>query len=383
MKIIHFCLSSFYIDDSLYQDNELVFQHVRAGHEVLVVASTEIFDSVGHVAYTEPSTYVSPEGARVIRLPYRKRLPHALARRLRSYPGVRAILDSFRPDVIMFHGSSAWELLTVAAYVRDNPATIFNIDSHSDAINSGHGFLSKEILHRRIYAPILRRAMRYSGPLLCVSLTVMDFAAEVYRIPRDRMEFFPLGGRLPDVNAYEEMRRSRRRSLGIGDDDILIVQSGKQNRLKKLPQSLRAFAQVGDRRLHLAVAGVLQDDIAAECTALMEADDRVRYLGWLDPNALTELLCAADVYLQPGTQSATMQHSLCCGCAVILDAQKAHAPYINGNGWLVSSDHDLQQAIKGAAVVDIDKMKSASVALAQRMLDYSVLAERVLENRAR
>lgn len=378
MKILHFCLSSFFIDNRLYQENELVLEHVRAGHEVLVVASTEVFDPLGNVAYTEPGTYVGPEGARVIRLPYRKWLPHALARRLRSYPGVRAILDSFRPDVIMFHGSSAWELLTVAAYVRDNPATIFNIDSHSDAINSGNSFLSREILHRRFYAPILRFAMRYSGPLLCVSLTMMDFASEVYRIPRNRMEFFPLGGRLPDVRACEEMRWSKRRELGISDDDILIVQSGKQNRLKKLPQSLRAFAQVVDPRLHLAVAGVLQDDIAAECTALMAADKRVRFLGWLDPNALTELLCAADVYLQPGTQSATMQHSLCCGCAMILDALPAHEPYINGNGWLVSSDNDLKQAIQECGEVRIDLMKSASVALARRMLDYSVLSQRIL-----
>ena len=41
MKIIHLCLSCFYIDNYRYQENELVREHVTDGHEVLVVASTD------------------------------------------------------------------------------------------------------------------------------------------------------------------------------------------------------------------------------------------------------------------------------------------------------------------------------------------------------
>jgi len=378
LKIIHFCLSSFFIDGRLYQENELVREHVRAGHEVLVVASTETFDAQGHVFYTEADDYTGVEGARVIRLRYRRRIPHVLARRLRSYPGVRDILEEFTPDAIMFHGSSAWELRTVARYVRDTPRVVFNIDSHSDAINSGRSLLSREILHKRFYAPILRRAMTSSGPLLCVSLTMMDYARDIYKIPPKQLEFYPLGGRIPPREASEKMRVSTRRRLCTSDSDLLIVQSGKQNRLKKLPQSLRAFAQTENPHLRFVIAGVLQEEIREECEALIVADQRITFLGWQGADELTELLCAADVYLQPGTQSATMQHSLCCSCALILDSLPAHEPYIVGNGWLVDSEEGLRKAFHDLSHVDIEAMKKRSLKLAQRMLDYSALAKRIL-----
>jgi 1,2-diacylglycerol 3-alpha-glucosyltransferase len=378
MKIVHFCLSSFFNDGLLYQENELVREHVHAGHEVLVVASTEVFDDGGHITYTDPCDYIGAEGARVIRLPYRRWLPAALGRKVRSYPGVRAILEDFVPEAIMFHGSAAWELLTVARHVRDNAGIVFHIDSHSDEVNSGQRAFSREFLHKRFYAPILRRAMTVSGPLLCVSLSVMDFANEVYRIPRERLEFYPLGGRILNRETRDAMRVSVRHRLGVRDEDILIVQSGKQNRLKKLPQSLRALAQVQNPELRLVIAGVLQEDVRAECEALIAEDPRVTFLGWQEPGELTELLCAADVYLQPGTQSATMQHSLCCGCAVILDAVAAHKPYVDGNGWLVSSPEDLRDVLSCLATADLIGKNAASLSLAERMLNYAALAKRIL-----
>jgi len=378
VKVVHFCLSSFFIDGSLYQDNELVIQHVRSGHEVLVVASTEVFDDRGHVQYTQPGDYTGAEGARVIRLPYCRGLPLSVARKVRSYPGVRKILDDFAPDVIMFHGASAWELRTVACYTRAHPGVILHIDSHSDAINSGQSWVSRELLHRRFYAPILRRAMALSGPLLCVSLTVMDFAHEVYGISRDRLEFYPLGGQIPSDEARAAHRYEVRQRLDIADDEIMIVQSGKQNRLKKLPQSLRALAKVDNPKLRLVIAGVLQDDVRAECEALIAADPRVLFLGWQKPDDLSALLCAADVYLQPGTQSATMQHSLCCGCAVILDDLAAHKPYVDGNGWLVGFEKQLETVLDKLVETDLEALSLASLSFARRKLDYTALAERLL-----
>ena len=69
MRILHLCLSCFYIDDAGYQENHLVRQHVADGHEVLVIASTEIFDGKGGLGYAEPGSYIGSDGAKVIRIP--------------------------------------------------------------------------------------------------------------------------------------------------------------------------------------------------------------------------------------------------------------------------------------------------------------------------
>lgn len=378
MKIIHFCLSSFYIDNQLYQENELVRQHVEAGHEVLVIASTEVFDDKGNISYCQSCEYTGADGAKVIRLPYSFWLPHFIASRLRVYPGIHALLEKISPDVIMFHGASAWALNVVAHYVSCNKNIIFNIDSHADTVNSAHGLLSLEILHKRFYAPILRNAMRFSGPLLCVSKSVMKFAEEVYEVPPDRLEFFPLGGRILNEKQINISRCKFRDRIGLSDNEILIVQSGKQNHLKKLLLSLRSFVQIDNKNLRFIIAGILQDDVKEECERIISSDSRINFIGWQDSESMTELLCAADIYLQPGTQSATMQHSLCCGCAVILDDIDAHRPYVDGNGWLISTEEDLKVIFKMLASLDINKYKTVSLKIAEEKLNYVHLANRIL-----
>lgn len=378
MKVTHVCLSCFYIDDFLYQENELVRRHVADGHDVTVIASTETFDNRGELTYVAPRSYMGSDGAPVIRLPYRRGLPAVLARKVRAYPGVYRLLADLAPQVVVCHGPAGWELLTVARYVRDHPGVILHIDSHADAFNSAQGWASRHLLHGQFYRRILHRAMRVSGPLLCVAPSAMDFARKVYGVPEDRMEFFPLGGEVLDDDARAARRSATRDRLGVGADQILIVQSGKQGRAKKLPQSLRALAQVPDPRLRLVIAGLLQDDIRDEVEALVAQDPRVTFLGWQNPGQLTDLLCAADVYLQPGTQSATMQQALCCGCAVILADLDSHAPYRQGNGWFVGDEAALVEALRAVPEADLPTMQARSLEFARRVLDYRAMAERML-----
>ncbi len=378
MRIVHICLSSFFIDGHLYQENELVIRHVADGHDVTVVASTETYDTAGRVTYVQPGRYTGVEGATIIRLPYRWSALPLLARKLRAHPGLVSILEGIEPDVIMFHGCAAWELRNVSRYVRRRPQVIFHIDTHADAGNSARGWFSREILHRRYYGKILKDAMSVSGPLLYVATSAMDFAAEVYGISRERMEFYPLGGSIPSHDDYKRMRKLCRERLNLTDSDILIAQSGKQGREKMLAQSLRAFSRVENPRLRFVIVGVLQEEIRQECETLISADSRVRFLGWQNASLLTELLCGADIYLQPGTQSATMQHSLCCRCAVILADIPSHQPYLRGNGWLVRDEAGIERSMREASIAIVDKMSLESERVAHALLDYRILSKRVL-----
>ena len=79
MKIVHLCVSCFFNDGRFYQENELMRQHVRDGHELLVIASTETVKPDGSNEYVKPSEYLGAEGAHVVRLAYRF-WPHKLAR---------------------------------------------------------------------------------------------------------------------------------------------------------------------------------------------------------------------------------------------------------------------------------------------------------------
>jgi len=379
VRIAHLCLSCFFVDGRSYQENELVKQHVRDGHDVIVIASTETHSSEGKLTYTEAQEYLGEEGARVVRLRYHPGIPHTLSRKLRVHSGVRQLLEDFRPDVILFHGACGWELLTAARYAREHPSTRLYVDSHEDWNNSARTFISRVILHRLYYRAILRRALPKVRRILCVSTESVEFVRDLYGVPPSMLEFYPLGGHPIADDEYWRRRRGVRRSYDISDDAILFVQSGKQTRRKKLIEGLQAFSRTQDARFRLLIVGSIYEEIREEAERLIEADCRVRYVGWKTADELTDLLCAADVYLQPGTQSVTMQHSLCARCAIILDDVPAHAVYHKNNGWLVKDNQSLVAAMHEAGSADLRSMQERSYQIACELLDYSLLAERVLE----
>jgi glycosyltransferase involved in cell wall biosynthesis len=307
-------------------------------------------------------------------------LPGPLGPKLRIHRKVRGILVDFAPESILFHGLCGWELLTVADYARDNPSVLLYADCHADWNNSARSFLSREILHKRFYRGIIQKALPRLRKVLCTTPGVMDFVEEVYRVPRERLELFPLAGHPVSDETYVRARARARARHGIEDDQILFVQSGKQTRRKKLLESLRAFAQVSAPGFRLVIAGSLFDDIRSEAEALIAADPRVSFAGWQSVEELNDLLCGADVYLQPGTQSVTMQNSICARCAVVIDDVPSHRIHHDGNGWLINPDHPLEAILREISdnPERLGPMGEASYQIAKDRLDYAVLAERVL-----
>jgi glycosyltransferase involved in cell wall biosynthesis len=151
------------------------------------------------------------------------------------------------------------------------------------------------------------------------------------------------------------------------------------NKSKKLINSLEAFCALKEDSALFFIAGSIHESIAHDAFELIQNDKRIKFVGWLNSEDLKGLLCAADVYIQPGTQSATMQMSLCCRCAVILDDVPSHKPYIYNNGWIINDNLQLMEAISSAIKNPkfTKEMGLNSGALANGILDYKKLASRL------
>lgn len=383
MRILHLCLSNFYVDGFAYQENELVQQNVKDGHDVEVIASTEVIDTDGRLRFVEPGRYMGADGAIVERVPYRGFAPKKIMSKLRMHPGIGARISAFAPDVVLFHCACGWELNAVGRYVRDHPQVVFYVDSHEDFINSARNFVSKWLLHWAYYRPILRRNLRYVTKVLPVALSALEFMRDFYGVPAEKLELYPLGGFVPDNSEYAALRKRGRAELGVSSDQILIVQSGKIDATKKLIEALEAFTAIADPALCFMIPGLVQPDVEARINALVASDPRIHLLGWKSPDELRMILAAADVYCQPGTQSATMQMSIANRCAILLDDIPGHRLYLDGNGWLVGQNRTLADAF-----AEISSGKGALAAMAERshqvalrMLDYRLLAARLYEHR--
>ncbi len=112
-------------------------------------------------------------------------------------------------------------------------------------ITARGAFFSKNVLHGIYYKSIIKASLPQIEKVLCISLETMDFCRKQYGIPEDKLEFFPLGGKLAREPYYSETRERVRRQYEIADDEILFVQTGKFDwKRKMLVESLKRLPKL-------------------------------------------------------------------------------------------------------------------------------------------
>jgi 1,2-diacylglycerol 3-alpha-glucosyltransferase len=379
MRVAHIC-SSVFTEGLTYQENLLAQQHQRDGHEVAIFAPTERIDSQTRLIQCAPGWSKTATGIPVLRLPHPRGLPLRLAQKFRWMTGLRQALEAFQPDAALFHGPQSLSLLTFRNFQRQHPGVHCHVDCHSDPYTSGTSWLSRNLLHRLFYRPIVRIGMRGLEPLLCISVDVQLFVSRYYGFRPEALAFYPLGGFVHDDQAYRALRERGRARLGLSPDQLILLQTGKMDRKKRLPDTLRAFRDAAIPNATLVVAGSIAEDNRAESERLIAESPNVLYLGWANSETLSELLCACDLYVQPGAQSATMQMAICSRCPVLLRDVPSHAPFLKGNGWLVRNESDILEAFSQirSNPDQLGLMATRSLEIARDLLDYRSLAQRIL-----
>ncbi|MCC8381948.1 glycosyltransferase family 4 protein, partial [Xenorhabdus sp. PB30.3] len=344
MRILHICLASNYTEGMTYQDNLLPLQNALDGHDVCIIADCSTYKD-GKVVQTEPCDYVLSSGIRLIRLPLIRLWPRFLTYKLRITPQLKKTINKFQPDVILYHGLVGISLLTVGNYIHSNKNVKFYVDSHEDAHNSGLNWISKWIQYKLITRSILSLVRKKVDKVLYISIETADFLKEHYKLQDDEMEFYPLGGYIIEPKQKKSWRDDIRNYYALDKNNIILVHTGKLVSEKRTVELLRAFSKNTDPRLRLIIAGSIPENEEKNLLSLINNDNRIIYIGWVDGDTLTKLLCAADCYMQPGTQSATLQVALCCGLPIVVYPYTSHKPYIDDNGFFSSSEEELSNII--------------------------------------
>jgi len=201
----------------------------------------------------------------------------------------------------------------------------------------------------------------------------------MYGLKDEDMEFYPLGGNVVPKEQRLHYSKEIRARHGFSSDDILILHSGKLDAAKKTAELIKAFLAVGRTNLKLVVIGSIPDSQRSLLEPLFDKSRNVFFLGWKSGSELVAYICAADLYFQPGTQSATMQNAICCGTPVALYPYASHRPYIRDNGYFVSNSDDYVRVFEtlGSDKKNLASMSDNSYSLAYELLDYKVLAKRL------
>ena len=362
MKIVHLCLSCFFIDNYSYQENMLPKYHVLQGLDVTVIASLESYNEKGESCLLKASdTYFDKNGYKVIRLAYKK--PSCIYQILRRYAGFKQALLRERPDIIFAHGVSFADATIVRAYKRRYPNTLVFADSHTDFINSAKNILSKKILHPIIW----RHYAKVLEPLLvkCYGVTPLRcrFLRDVYHISPEKISFLPMG--IDDDIIPKDRLKTRitiRRELGISLSDIVVFTGGKIDKLKNTHILLEAIQQLSAKKLHIIICGVLTPEMDYLNDIFRGNPKYIHYLGWCDAQRVIDCMVASDIACFPGTHSTLWEQAVGVGLPSIFkrwdDMEHVN---VNGNCLFVKGE-------------DVDELKVALDELLENKESYLMLA---------
>ena len=381
MKIIHLCLACFYVDNYSYQENILPRYHKKMGNDVLIVASTESFDSNGDLTYLDASTYYNEDQIKVIRLPYVNYMPHFIAKKIRKYVGLKGVLDRFQPDFIFIHDVQFLDIKIIKEYAKTHSVTIV-ADCHTDFSNSARSFFSRKVLHGLIYKKCAKTIEPYVRTFYGVLPARVDFLCNIYKVPKGKTELLVMGAE--DEKAFaatkEETINYNRRRLGICPDDFLIVFGGKIDKAKKQVLLLMdAVNSLEDASVKLIVFGSVIPEMKHDVEKRIS--DKVKYVGWATADQAYNYFGMADVVCFPGRHSVFWEQVAGMGIPMILKYWEGTTHVCQGgNAILLYKDSaiEIQESINSMKN-KFPYHKRAAMDIREHFM-YSKIAERCIQD---
>jgi 1,2-diacylglycerol 3-alpha-glucosyltransferase len=250
----------------------------------------------------------------ITRIPYSKLFPHPISRKLRLYIGLSEKIEEIEPDLIFLHDVQFLSVVEVANYARKRYVKIY-ADSHTDFINSGKNWFSKNVLHRIIYKSCVKIIEPYTEMFFGTLPLRVDFLREVYGVPSEKLDLLPFGA---DATQYKigdkaKLRKQVREQYSIADEDFLIITGGKIDRRKNINVLMKAVSTIQQQNLKLFMFGSIADDLEIEINLMCKNNSNIIWVGWVSVKKSYELLLASDLGIFPGTHSVIWEQALGVG----------------------------------------------------------------------
>jgi glycosyltransferase involved in cell wall biosynthesis len=285
-----------------------------------------------------------------------------------------------KPDMIYVHGLQTPALITAKRYKMKNPDVVFVADSHADFNNSASNFISRQFLHKLYYKKIINNSFDYLDEIYAISYEALEFLNRVYDLPSSSIKLLPLGGIILSEDHRNDIKRRIREKMGFTPEDIIIIHTGKLDHKKRTIDLLSAFSNVRSNFLKLIIVGSIDKTVNKVLMSCINSDNRVNYVGWMPTIEMIELIHAADLYVQPGGQSATMQAAACAGCALAIYPFRSHKYLMEESVFYINSEKDIislfEIILEDRQLLEIMKKKSLSLSLEK--LDYTKQVNEIL-----
>lgn len=347
MRIVH--VSDYYMPQLGYQESILPKYHARHGHEVHVITSDRYakvphYDSSWRPLLGPRFLGAKTETSHAVTV---HRLPGSMEHRNRILlRGLHAELQFIRPDVIFGHGTTNYTAFQLARSARKLATPLF-LDCHmlftvQDKSNLGR------IFYRTLRTATSKLLTPHVNRFFGVAEEACDFLHRAQGIPRDKIQLLPLGLDTDVFSPRPVEASSLRSGLGINENAILVMQTGKltPDKAPHLLSAAIAPLMLSDPRVHLVFVGggspEYMDAIFRPFTRA-EARSRVHQVPLVSAKMLSSYFSAADIVVFPGGSSLSCIEAAGCSATVVMtDLPAGRSRADNGLG-VTFPDGDVEQ----------------------------------------
>ena len=388
MKIVHLMLGCFYIDNHSYQENMLPKYHKELGHDVEIIASTLSFDKNGDACNVEARRYVNEYGILVTRLPYKKLLNKQFERKIgkffRIYDGFQRTLEKSNPDILFIHGCQFCDINIVVNYLKKHDVKVY-VDNHADFSNSARNWFSKRILHGIMWKWCAKSIEPYTTKFYGVLPARVDFLKNVYNIPADKVELLVMGADDEMVKKVTTIdnKKNIRKSLGIGENDFVIITGGKIDHAKRqVVTLLKILSKKVADSIHVIVFGSIVDDMKEEVMSFVD-NKKIHYVGWLQNEQTARHIAASDLAVYPGRHSVLWEETVGLGIPMIVKEWEG-TRHIDVGGNVIFLSNDSEAELSSAIEKALDKniyanMKKVSDENGMKFFSYKEIAKKSID----
>lgn len=381
-KIIHICLSCFYVDNMGYQENILPKKHYQQGLDVEIITSQHTIKADGKPSTRPIGRYINENGIPVIVLPYRK-LIGKLSQQLHYVTGLYQELEQFKPDIIFCHGLSFLSIYDIKKYCKRNNVTLY-CDNHSDYYNTPTESGKYKILNGIFWPFVARSIINICKIAWGVTPARCDYLKRVYHYPDSKVKLLVMGGDddLIHLDKRTEIREKICEEYNVRPTSFIISSGGKITKDKKIMELIKACAGI-DKDVVLLLFGSVSQDIKEEFESLVK-NRNIIYAGWANQESIYNYLVASDLVVFPGTHSVLWEQAVSCGVPCVFkdwDMMK----HVDVGGNCVFLKKDDEETIRQTLLSIMDdstayqKMKDVAVNKGMDYYSYSSIAKRSIE----
>ncbi len=369
MRIVH--VTGYYVRGMAYQENLLPAGQAELGHDVTLITGTNEpdFGFNAERRVHEPGQF-EDRSVTVLRLPHYVEFVN----RGPILKGLYRTLKLLQPDVLFIH-DVGYSLLVGLLFKILNPEVRLQFDCHSDYKNARQSLVGPA--YHGFFKQIFRVFSARFEKIFAVAPETIRFIKEIYGVPSQHITLLPLPGDATLLAEADQIRPSVRRMHGFTNEDKVLVHTGKLPGDKLTAKVLDAFCSLRGDQYRLCIAGHVDADFKEVLDGYLSSDARIRFLGWLDADALRKLFLSSDLLVAPGSLSNTFIDAVCCGLPVLLD-ETSQGRFLTqwGNGITVSrgSAADFSSVLEQCTREPLLSRMRERAASAAHHLDYRAIA---------